>query len=368
MQDLVIGLAKSVVKAAISKAQSAIDELNLDEMVQGDLMFLKNIFKSIRSYLKDIDEHDNHVMVWNRTRQMRELAYDLEDCIDEVFFFLDRPISWRHLPSRLRLYRPAASMIKTFRKRVENISIPSIIRSMPVLRQQQPVPPTSVGYDKRRHRILGDLTQLITNKDDADLQVILVWGADGGIGTTSIIRSCYSDPEIIQSFICRAWVNLTHPFNPREFVRSLMAHFYANSCQERKGAIVGVDVLTSMDASADLLSEFVQIVDKNRYLVVLEDLPTMAEWDSIRTFLPNRKNGSWIVVSYQKYEVASLCVGRPYIVLDLKQLPGEHSICAFLREVNPKHHQFYLNSGNKITPLLLPLFSFSLGLCYVCKL
>jgi hypothetical protein len=84
-----------VVKAAISKAQSAIDELNMDEMVQGDLMFLKNIFKSIRSYLKDIDEHDNHVMVWNSTTQMRELAYDLEDCIDEVFFFLDRPISWR---------------------------------------------------------------------------------------------------------------------------------------------------------------------------------------------------------------------------------------------------------------------------------
>jgi hypothetical protein len=216
-----------------------------------------------------------------------------------------------------------------------------------------------VGYDTRRPHILGDLTQLITKKDDADLQVISVWGASGGgIGTTSIIRKSYMDPEISHSFTCRAWVNLMHPFNPHEFVRSLMAHFYANSCQERQGGIIGVDVLTSMDASAtqgDLLSEFVQLVDKNRYLVVLEDLSTMAEWDSIRTFLPDRKNGSWIIVSSQKYEIASL--------LDLKNLPGEHSICAFLREVNLKTTLPLHSSRNKLTASLSSPFSFSPCLC-----
>jgi hypothetical protein len=211
--------------------------------------------------------------------------------------------------------------------------------SKPVPAQQQLTARAAVGYDRRRQHILGDLTQLITKKDDADLQVISVWGAGGGIGTTSIIRQSYSDPEVSHSFTCRAWVNLTHPFNPHQFVRSLTAHFYANSCQERQGEIIGIDVLTSMDASAtqgDLLNEFVQLVDKNRYLVVLEDLSTMAEWDSIRTFLPDRKNGSWIIVSSQQYEIASLCVGHPYQVLDLKQLPAEHSVCGFLREVNLK--------------------------------
>lgn len=352
MRELVIGLAKSAVEVAQNKAQSAVEELILREDMKGDLLFIIKEFEVIHSFLEVTDEeHINNVLL----SQTRELAYGLEDCIDEIVFFLqDRNrITWFNVPSILRLYRIVAFMIKALRASVEDFnhrnSRYSFIsnsgsKSKPVLAQQQPAPPNSVGYDMRRHHILGDLTQLITNKDDADLQVISVWGADRGIGTTSIIRRCYSDPEIIQSFICRAWVNLTHPFNPREFVRSLMAHFYANSCQERKRAIVGVDVLTSMDASADLLSEFVQIVDKNRYLVVLEDLSTMAEWDSIRTFLPNRKNGSWIVVSSQKYEVASLCVGHPYQVLDLKQqLPGEPSICAFLREVNPVNTTSYPN-------------------------
>ncbi|XP_066337731.1 uncharacterized protein [Miscanthus floridulus] len=449
MRDLVIGLAKSVVEVAQNKVQSAVELYQDPEigefikrefgMIHSSLVFIKREFSMIHSSLKVTDEaHINDVVAWDWLRQVRELAYDLEDCI-EVVFFLRRVDSRRnHLPSWSRLfacldglcsslatalatvlatpivlatvlatvlptvretetvlatvlptvfatvlstvlavvlsitlvlvvvyqlnkydiywtvvsvityqrdkqnmYWVAVSMIEALRVRVKDFSHKnsrysfisnSGSKSKPVLAQQQPAPPNAVGYDTGRHHILGDLTQLITDKDDADLQVISVWGADGGIGTTSIIRSCYSDPEIIQSFICRAWVNLTHPFNPREFVRSLMAHFYANSCQERKGAVIGVDVLTGMDASADLLSEFVQIVDKNRYLVVLEDLTTMAEWDSIRTFLPNRKNGSWIVVSSQKYEVASLCVGHSYQVLDLKQLPGEHHICAFLRE------------------------------------
>jgi hypothetical protein len=107
-----------------------------------------------------------------------------------------------------------------------------------------------------------------------------------------------------------------------------------------------------MDASAtksDLLSEFVQLVENNRYLVVLEDLSTMAEWDSVRTFLPDRKNSSRIIVSSPQYEIASLCVGHPYQVLDLKQLAAEHSICAFLREVN-------LNAPSSVTSIIFPPF------------
>jgi len=315
--------------------------------VQNDLAFITGEFQMMRSFLNVADEERiKNVVVRTWVRQMRELAYDLEDCLEFVAGIY-RTIPWSilFLPCMMTLPRPqdiAVVEIKQLKAKVEDVStrnarysLISDSGSKPVLAQQQPVPRTAVGYNTRRQHVLGDLTQLITKKDHADLQVISVWGAGGGTGTTAIIRKSYSDPEISHSFTCRAWVNLTHPFNPHEFVRSLMSHFYANSCQERQGAIIGIDVLTSMDVSAsqgDLLSEFVQLLDKNRYLVVLEDLSTMAEWDSIRTFLPDRKNGSWIIVSSQQYEIANLCVGHPYQVLDLKQLSAEHSVCAFFRE------------------------------------
>jgi hypothetical protein len=356
MRDLVIGITKSVVEGVISKAQSVMEEENMLLIsMQHDLHFITDEFQMIYSFLSITDEERiNNAVVRIWVMQTRGLAYDLEDYMD-AFSCLDKTRKWWSRLFRACLAPPGspymsvtslAVELKHLKARVEDVShrntrynLISDAGSKPGLVRQQPVPPGAVAYenDTRRKHILGDLTQLITNKDDADLQLISMWGAGGGTGTTSIIRKCYSDPEIIQNFICRAWVNLSHPFNPHEFVRSLMAHFYANSCQERQGGIIGVDVLTSMDATAtqgDLLSEFVQLVDKNRYLVVLEDLPTMAEWDSIRTFLPDRKNGSWIIVSSQKYEIASLCVGHPYQILDLKQSsPTEHSVCAFLREV-----------------------------------
>jgi hypothetical protein len=381
MGDLVIGLVKSVVVGALNNANSAIDEeARLRQRALRDLVFIIGEFEMMLSFLNVANEERvRNVVVRTWMRQMRELAYDLEDSINCIKFVdSSRDWWWRLFPPFLTGPLPldlAVQEIMALKARVEDVSARNSryqligdFGSKPVVAQNQlPAPPTAVGYDTRRPHILGDLTQLITKKDDADLQVISVWGASGGgIGTTSIIRKSYMDPEISHSFTCRAWVNLMHPFNPHEFVRSLMAHFYANSCQERQGAVIGVDVLTSMDASAtqgDLLSEFVQLVDKNRYLVVLEDLSTMAEWDSIRTFLPDRKNGSWIIVSSQKYEIASLCVGHPFQVLDLKNLPGEHSICAFLREVNLKTTLPLHSSRNKITGLLSSPFSLSPCLC-----
>jgi hypothetical protein len=358
MGDLVIGFAKSVVEGALTNAQSVIgQEAKIRQCAQRDLTFIIGEFEMMQSFLNVANEERvKNIVVRTWVRQMRELAFELEDVTELVRVNIDMAI-WRHIrclpvcmyPELSLVLDEAVDEIEQLKARVEDVStrnarygLISDSGSKPVnlVGQQQPARCTAVGYDDtRREHVLGDLTQLITKKDAADLQVISVWGAGGGNGTTAIIRKSYSDPEINHSFTCRAWVNLTHPFSPHEFVRSLMAHFYANSCQERQGAIIGIDVLTSMDASAtqgDLLSEFVQLVDKNRYLVVLEDLTTMAQWDSIRTFLPDRKNGSWIIVSSQQYEIASLCVEHPYQVLDLKQLPAESSVCAFLREVNPR--------------------------------
>jgi len=350
MGDLVIGLAKSVAEGALTKVQPTIEKAKMELRMQHDLVYITGEFQVMQSFRNVADEEsikNKLLMTW--VREMRELAYDLEDCFECIVIHKDtgRGREFLHrlypclVPPPLQLYM-ALDDIQQLRTRVEDVnkrnarySLIGDSGSKHVLAQQQPAPRAAVGYDTRRQHFLGDLTQLITKKDDADLQVISVWGGGGDIGTTSIIRKSYSDPEINHSFTCRAWVNLRHPFNPHEFVRSLMAHFYANSCQERQGAIIGIDVLMSMDASAtqgDLLNEFVQLVDKNRYLVVLEDLSTMAEWDSIRAFLPDRKNGSWIIVSSQQYEIASLCVGYPCQVFNLKQLPAERTVCAFLRE------------------------------------
>ncbi|EMS68831.1 putative disease resistance protein RXW24L [Triticum urartu] len=236
MADLAVGLAKSVVEGALTKAQSAIEEdSKLRQSAQRDLVFITGEFQMMQSFLKLADdERTRNIVVRTWVRQIRELAYDVEDCIEFVL----------HLDNKSR------------------------------------------------------------------------WKA-------------YSDPESCQNFACRAWVKLAHPFNPHDFIRGLTAQFYANTCQElHEEALRGV--LTRSEATQDdYLKEFVRQVNDVRYLIVLEDLSTMAEWDAIRTFLPDKKNGSWIIVSTQQFEIASLCVGHSYQVLELKQFSADHSVYAF---------------------------------------
>ncbi|KAM0838709.1 hypothetical protein ACQ4PT_060796 [Festuca glaucescens] len=141
----------------------------------------------------------------------------------------------------------------------------------------------------------GDLTQLITKNVGDDLQVISVWGSGGDHGTASIIMKTYGDTEICSDFTHKAWVKLTHPFSHP-----------GSSLQE--------------------------IVTEKRYLVVVEDLSNMAEWHAFKKFLPDRRKGSWIIVSTQQPEIATLCVGHSYQILELKHFSAEHSVCALFNK------------------------------------
>ncbi|CAM0874884.1 unnamed protein product [Alopecurus aequalis] len=352
MADLAVGLAKSVVEGALTKAQTAIEEdSRLRQSAQRDLVFITGEFQMMQSFLKLADdERTKNIVVRTWVRQIRELAYDVEDCIEFVLH-LERKSQWwrRLLPAFIAAATQpldeAVAEIRQLKARVEDVSsrnarysLISDSGSKPAVVQQQPpaaaraamgaaafsmlVEATDIA--KRQH---GDLTQLITKKDDG-LQVISVWGTGGDLGTLSIIRKAYNDPEICQNFNYRAWVKLTHPFNPLELIRSLKVQFYANSCKEPASSN-RLGVLKMMGATQDDLEIFMNELDSKKYIVVLEDVSTIVDWDAIRMFIPSSKKGSCIIVSTQQSEIASVCVGHTYQVLELKQFSNEHSVYAF---------------------------------------
>uniref|UniRef100_A0ACD5YCF6 Uncharacterized protein n=1 Tax=Avena sativa TaxID=4498 RepID=A0ACD5YCF6_AVESA len=373
MADLVVGMAKSVVDGALTKAQAAIEEeAKLRKSAQRNLVFITGEFQMMQSFLNvaDSDRLENRVVrTW--VRQIRDLAYDVEDCIEFVVH-LDKRNRWW-----LRLLKPMASCVAMaplpidvavdeldrLKARVEDVSSRNTRYSLigdsgskpasAFSEKQQPSSSCDAVDATAFNRLFeaafkttqkghqADLTQLLTKKEH-DLGVISIWGTGtstgtgvGDLGMASMAWNAYVDKVTCQNFACRAWVKLMHPFNPHEFLRSLTAQFYANLSGKEEptasSSIAGVQVLRKMEATpgGDPLKAFEQLVIENRYLVVLEDLSTMAEWDAIRRFFPNRKNGSRIILSTQQYEVASLSVGHPYQVLHLNQLSADHSVYAF---------------------------------------
>lgn len=364
MADLAVGLAKSVVEGTLSKAHAAIqEEAKLRQSAQRDLVFITGEFEMMRSFLNvaNAERVENPVFrTW--VRQIRELAYDVEDCIELVVHLdKDKTSFWfrlqRHcLPwamARMPALDQAVDEIEQLKARVEDVSTRNVRYSLisdtgskPVVQQLLPagggggtVAAANMLADARdaARRVQGlgggDLTQLITKEvgHDHDLQVISVWGSSGDHGTASIITKTYGDTEICNNFTHKAWVKLTHPFSPHDLVRSFMLQF---CLAEQQGMVMDVLSLTMMMQASqeDLFKNFQEIVTEKRYLVVVEDLSNMAEWHAFKKFLPDRRKGSWIIVATQEPEIATLCVGHSYQILELKHFSAEHSVCAIFNK------------------------------------
>ena len=82
-----------------------------------------------------------------------------------------------------------------------------------------------------------------------------------------------------------------------------------------------------------MVSEFKRFLNDQSYLIVLNDLHTIEEWDYIKTCFPNNKKGSRIIVSTEQVEVASLCIGAEDEALVRKKLFADQSLYAFYSKV-----------------------------------
>ncbi|XP_048545606.1 uncharacterized protein LOC125524607 isoform X2 [Triticum urartu] len=375
MAEFVLGLTKTAVEGTLIRVKSAIEEeRSLRMRVQDDLLFITGEFEMLLSFLSVANtERTSNRVVRTWVRQLRELAFDVEDCVEFVVH-LDKPSRWdwvRRLTSSLIcMARPplpldeAVTEIKQLRTRLEDVSQRNTRYSLIGAGNDDSSSGSNPGLvapataaeaaatafhilcevweatGKKQHDIgQGDLKKLI-DCQGSDLQVLSVWGSTGGgaapdIGPsiTHVIRKAYDDPEICQVFKSRAWVKLVHPFNPDEFLESLLTQFFANSHQEK---ICVVD-----DLKKDNL---MQQVREQRYLIVLDQVSTVEDWEAIRMYLPDSNKGSRIVMSTQRLGIALLCTGEPYQVSEITRC--SHSQPRFSRS-QPLRAIYNKGSGHR---------------------
>jgi len=319
MADLAIGISMTAVEALVNKVKTAInEEAELWQIVQRDTLFMKDEFEMMQSFLKTADwEQVKNTVGRTWVRQVRELPYDAEDSIESIILLDTKRSLWtlcRRLlascscssgaPSTLD---QAVDEIKLLKTRVEEVSsrnkrynlindsgsntttTPQQLASVPAIGTTSAVDILTEAWSTEQK--LGGFVNLtmLVNESSKALQVISLWGTRGDFGVTSIIKEVYEEPVIRQKFRSRAWLKLAHPFNAHEFIQSLAEQFYGNSVKDGS-EIIDIDVLTRMEMAkrTDLVKEFVQQLSKYRYLVVLEGLSNMSEWEAVRPEVPNR--------------------------------------------------------------------------------
>ena len=139
------------------------------------------------------------------------------------------------------------------------------------------------------------------------LQVLSVWGI-AGVGKSALVRNMYYD-RIHRNdslFDRYGWVDVTHPFNLRDFSRSLLLDFYSEPVQD-----MGI---------RDPTQECHKIIEDNRCLVI-DDLQSMEEWDLIQAALLSRPSRSILIVMFFE-RILSLSLqlkqASPHIVQTMK--------------------------------------------------
>lgn len=334
--------------------------------VQRELSFIKDEFEMIKTFLTAADaepsySHGTKVLrTW--VKQVRDLACDVEGCLQDFTLHSEEQPSCGGCSARtLRARHRIATDLKELKARVEDVSrrnlryrliehagstsTASTAATATAVAEQQPAVASSVdttmliGIQRRSMKQdmqkLG-LSQVITS-GDRDLHVVAVWGTGGDLGKTTIIRASYEDPRVYGRFECRGWVRLTHPFNPNDFFQTLTRQFYECSLLDERQLPVskGFDALRKLRAMGDdqLVDEFEVHVNSRSYLIVINDLSSIEEWDWIRTYLPDMKNGSRVIVSTQQLGLASLCTEQPNQVSELKQLSSDQAIYLFYKKV-----------------------------------
>jgi RecA/RadA recombinase len=152
------------------------------------------------------------------------------------------------------------------------------------------------------------------------LRVISIFGF-GGLGKTTLAMTIYQSLSAKGGrFQCHAFVTVSQRFDVKMLMRDILVQIiqpvYQKSFHEPNGATETSleDLLKGMEAwdVGQLASMLRQQLENKIYLIVLDDVWSIAAWEAIRFSLPDSNNGSRILVTTRIRAVAHTCCFHEY--------------------------------------------------------
>lgn len=353
MEVTALSVCKSVLNQALGYSKSAIaEEVALQLGVQRDQAFIRDELEMMQSFLMAVHEEvDKQTVIKTWVKQVRDVSYDVEDCLQDFIVRMENA-SWWCIPRMLLDRHHAAKQMKELRAEVEDVSQRNV-RYCLMKDFASKVDGTAdksamtyaatmfgiAGARKQQEKAKLTLVQLISRKDE-DLRVIAVWGTSGVLGVTSSIKRAFDHLMVLKKFQCYAWIKVMHPFDLKEFLQGIMQQFYINSLQgvgkilyKTNQRAQFLHKIGKMKVN-DLAQEFNRHMNDKSYLIVITDLSTIEEWDQIKIGIQNYKKGSRIIVCTEHAEVASLlCSGQDNDIPVHRQLSSDQTLYAFYYKV-----------------------------------
>lgn len=335
-------MAEIAVTAAITAVQVAISFLNQPNLrwrlCHDDFKFVGDWLKTMKAYLKDTEGKEGTEGLKDRVQKVRDVAYEIEDIVED--FLLQVPEHFHehkiteichhvaHAVSDLMPLRRLSSRIEAIKAKIKDIKdldpfrvpAPEFVSSSgsgevnpevyPILKEDE-----LVGIDRRSRELLDHM-----RGTEQQRLVISVVGSRGA-GKTTLMKEVYQNVK--EGFECSAWIPIPNP---------------CRDIPERISAAMQLPVSQGTETGQKLRS----FLRPKRYIIFLDGIWSKEEWNCINEFLPNSGNGSRVIISTHKRDIASYCAEFSHHIYDLRSLTwkeGWELFCrkAFRQAECPKH-------------------------------
>ncbi|XP_016650667.1 PREDICTED: disease resistance protein RPM1-like [Prunus mume] len=323
-------MAETAVNIVIDKLVPLLrEEGNLLRGIHDDVTSIKDLLESMTSFLKDADAKaeranmSSGVKTW--VKQTREMAIHIEDVIDEYLHHVARRRNKRgftgflhktgHFLEGLFARHEIASEIQLIKKRVLQIQQTSEAYCFNSTEQ------TSFS-SSRRDDTLFDPRMASLYTEEAELvgiqtlrDKLIGWSIRGevasgrsvsslvgmgGLGKTTLANKVYNNPRFIEWFDWRAWITVSQSYKNEGILRNMIAEFHRVRKESVPEGIETMDLKLLIDTLREYLKE-------KRYAVVFDDVWSTNLWQCVKLALPDNNNGSRIIITTRKSEVAASC-------------------------------------------------------------
>ncbi|XP_030956041.1 disease resistance protein RPM1-like [Quercus lobata] len=312
-----------------------LQEASLPGDAHDEIEEIKLELESMRSFLKDAERRmERSESVENWVRQVREVAYEAEDIIDEFMHHKDKEKHKSgfkgitkeivHFPKNITARHQIATKLPKIKVKVHEVSDRSKRygfdkldegTSKYVSRESwQHYAESSIFFGEDEIVGMEEKTEEMIEwllEDEQRRRIISIVGM-GGLGKTTLATRVYNDQRIKQQFNCSAWISVTQMHDSNELLRSMVREFF-----ETKQLVLPNNFGTMNNVQ--LMAMLFHYLHQKRYVVVLDDVWDIYLWSSIRGAFPDNKNGSRIILTTRNENVAT-SVGVGYRLNHLEPL------------------------------------------------
>ncbi|XP_071907002.1 putative late blight resistance protein homolog R1B-16 isoform X2 [Coffea arabica] len=283
----------------------------------------------LRSFLGRIVELRNEDQelqaLWDR---VVEVAYMVEFLIDSLLVgdILDSSsISFDSVEEEIKIIK--AAVMNTFDKKTLDLNVKEVTKSPNNMSSQGSMPIINdmiVGLEDEATSIINRLT-----RGSSQLQIVPIVGMPG-LGKTTLAEKVYNNSLVTSHFYTRAWCTVSQVYHRKNLLLEILTCIHSKPPNN-----------FSKMCEEDLAAEVRRGLLRTRYLIVLDDLWDTEAWNELEASFPDNRNGSRVIVTSRKSDVAD-----PIDELD----EGPH----FLRPLTPDESWDLLNMklfpGNDLPP------------------